>query len=804
MRSAAKKPGFTAVAVLTLAIGVGATSALFSVVDAVLLRPLPFPQAERLVAVGTTPSSGEMRISGVSHPDFVDYRNQTTSFESLVAFEENQHTLFFGGAAENVDGAGVSGGFFETLGVPMAQGRGLSRDDDRIGGPKVAVLAHGIWQDRFGGDPEIVGRSIRLDAESFTVIGIAPAGFRFPWGIGDAQVFTPSALVGQELLENRGMHYLKLVGRLRPDVAIGQVRADLKVLSDRLEAQYPESNTKRWGYAVPLVEQVVGAGSRRGLWVLMGAVVCLLLVACANVANLMLARATEREREVAIRGALGADRGRLTRQLLTESVFLGLVGGVLGLLVAYAGVQALVALAPADMPRLSEIHLDHRATIFTFAVSFLTGIVFGIAPSLRTSRVEPGTTLTESGRGVGAAGGPRRQRLRHALIVTEVALALVLLSGAGLLIRSLDRVRRVDPGFDPRSVVTAKIRLNETRYSKPEQIVAFNQGLVERLSRLPGVTAAALATPLPFTRSTVGTFIRDAGKPAPSPADRINARYQAVTPAYFEALKQPLKEGRVFADSDVRGRHPVVVLGESLATRLFPGRSSIGQSVRFGISMDEWDEDASWEVIGVVGDASYSSLDQPAPLTYYASGFQQPWTWPRIVVRSSGDPLALVGAIRAEVRDLDPEVPVSDIAPLASLVEGSSAERRFHSLLLGTFSATGLFLAAIGLYGVMSYSVNLRAREFGIRMALGAERQRVLKDVLRHGLVLTGLGVVLGLAVSLGLGRLLESVLFRVSPSDPPTFGAASVLLVLAAFTASYFPARRATGLDPMVTLRSE
>ena len=353
-------------------------------------------------------------------------------------------------------------------------------------------------------------------------------------------------------------------------------------------------------------------------------------------------------------------------------------------------------------------------------------------------------------------------------------------------------------------MVTAKIRLNETRYSKPEQIVAFNQGLVERLSRLPGVTAAALATPLPFTRSTVGTFIRDAGKPAPSPADRINARYQAVTPAYFEALKQPLKEGRVFADSDVRGRHPVVVLGESLATRLFPGRSSIGQSVRFGISMDEWDEDASWEVIGVVGDASYSSLDQPAPLTYYASGFQQPWTWPRIVVRSSGDPLALVGAIRAEVRDLDPEVPVSDIAPLASLVEGSSAERRFHSLLLGTFSATGLFLAAIGLYGVMSYSVNLRAREFGIRMALGAERQRVLKDVLRHGLVLTGLGVVLGLAVSLGLGRLLESVLFRVSPSDPPTFGAASVLLVLAAFTASYFPARRATGLDPMVTLRSE
>ncbi len=803
-RSAAKRPAFTAVAVATLALGVGATSALFSVIDGVLLRPLPLAHADRLVAVGTTPASGEMRNGPASYPDFVDYRDQAASFDALVAFEPANRTLLAGGAAEKVSGAVVSGGFFDALGVRMALGRAFGRDEDRPGGPRVAVLGHALWRDRFGGDPKVLGRSIQLDSEAFTVIGVTPAGFRFPWYINEAQIFTPVGLTDQELLEARGWHTFGAVGRLRAGVSLGQARAELKLLSDRLEKQYPDTNTKRWGFATPLAEQVVGPRSRRGLWMLMGAVVCLLLVACANVANLMLTRATEREREVAIRGALGADRSRLARQLLTESVFLGVAGGALGLFVAYGGVGVLLALAPPDLPRLDEVRLDHRVAGFTFVVSVLTGIAFGLAPSLRGSRVELGHALAESGRGVGVSGGHRRMRLRNAFIVAEVALALVLLTGAGLLVRSLDQVRRVDPGFDPNAVLTARIRLDEARYAKPEQILAFHQRLTERLKNLPGVTEAALAYPMPFTAARMGTFIRDAGKPAPAPGDRIRGFYQAVTPGYFAALKQPLKRGREFTNSDLHGGHPVVMLGESLAARLFPNRDALGESVRFGVSVGEWDEDASWEVIGIAADALSHSLDQPAPLTYYAPDYQQPWSSPAVLLRTSTEPMSLVGAVCESVRGIDNEVPVSDVALLADLVAASSAERRFQSLLLAAFSVTGLFLAAIGLYGVMSYSVSLQSRDIGIRLALGAQRSAVLRHVLRYGLTLAVIGVVIGLAASLGLARTLESVLFRVSAADPPAFGGAAAMLILVALAASYVPARRATNLDPMATLRTE
>jgi putative ABC transport system permease protein len=803
-RAAAKKPGFTAIAVATLAVGVGATSALFSAVDAVLLRPLPFADASRLVAVGTTPPSGEYRISNASYPDFVDYRDQTSSFAVLVAYRSKGATLQTPVGAERISGARVSGGFFEALGITMAYGRSFSRDEDRMGGPRVAVLGHELWARRFSSDPGLVGRSIDLDGESYTVSGIAPPGFSFPHEIGKAQIFTPISLDDKEALEERDMRYLDIVGRLRRGVPLEQARADLKMVGERLEKQFPDSNTKRWGYAAPLEEKVVGAASRRGLWILMGAVVCVLLVACANVANLMLARATEREREVAIRGALGADRKRLARQLLTESIFLGLAGGVAGLLVAWAGTQALIALAPADMPRISEIRLDYRVVLFTFIVSALTGVLFGSAPSLRGSQVDLGKALTESGRGVGATGGPRRQRLRNALIVAEVALSLVLLAGAGLLLRSLDKVQRVHPGFDPSRVITAQISLSELRYGKPHQALAFHQRLVERLGSIPGVASVATANPLPFTDSVWITVIRDAGRPEPAPADRIDGWYRAVSPGYFETMKQPITRGRAFADSELRGGHPVVMLSEALATKLFDDRDPVGQKVKLGVVIDDWDEKAEWEVIGIVADTAAIELDKPAPMTFYVSVYQQPWTGFNVVVRSTLDPTTLGGLMQKEVRALDPEVPFYDMRTLPELMNKSMAERRFQTLLLGAFSATGLFLAAIGLYGVMSYSVNLRAREIGIRMALGAERQRVLNDVLCHGLVLTSIGVVIGLGASLGLARALESVLFRISATDPPALGGASVVLVLVALAASYLPARRATGLDPMVTLRSE
>ncbi len=803
-RSAARKPGFTAIVVATLAVGVGATSALFSAVDAVLLRPLPFADAASLVAVGTTPPGGEIRLSASSYPDFADYRDQTSSFAGLAGYHSKGYTLQTSSGALRLPGARVSGGFFELLGVRMEQGRSLSREDDRPGGPRLAVIGHELWVERFGSDPQIVGKPIALDGESYTVVGIAPQRFSFPHEIEAAQVFTPATLMDKESLENRGMHFLGAVGRLRAGVPLERARADLRLVSERLEKQFPDSNTKRWGHAVPLEEQVVGAQSRRGLWILMGAVVCVLLVACANVANLMLARATEREREVAIRGALGAGRSRLARQLLTESVFLGIAGGAFGLLVAWAGVHALVALAPADMPRLDGIRVDYRVVVFTFLVSALTGVLFGCAPSLRGSQVDLGKALTESGRGVGASGGPRRQRLRNALIVAEVALSLVLLTGAGLLLRSFERVQRVNPGFDPSRVITANVVLSETTYGKPEQSLAFHQRLLDKLAALPGVTSAATANPMPFTGDVWVTSIRDAGKPVPQAIDRIHGWYRAVSSAYFNTMGQAITRGRPFADSDLRGAHAVAILSDALAAKLFPGVDPIGRKVRFGVGMDKWDDDNDWEVVGTAADTAALALDKPAPLTFYAPAFQQPWTGFSVAMRSTMDPASLGALLQKEVRALDPEVPVQKIATLPQLMDRSLAERRFQSLLLGAFSATGLFLAAIGLYGVMSYSVSLKSREIGIRMALGAERQRVLGDILRHGVLLTAAGVGIGLAAALGLTRTLESVLFNISATDPPTLGGASLLLLAAALVASYLPARRATALDPMVTLRSE
>ncbi len=696
-RSAAKKPGFTAVAVVTLAVGVGATSALFSAVDAVLLRPLPFAEPARLVAVGSTPNSGELRISSVSYPDFVDFRDQSRSFERLVAHRPGGSTLQTADGAERIDGARVSGGFFEALGVPPAYGRTFSESEDRIGGPRVAILGHELWGRRFGGDPGIVGESVALDGESHLVVGIAPAGFRFPHEIGEAEIFIPLTLDDKESLEERGMHYLSAVGRLRPGVSVAQARADLRVLSERLEKQFPDTNTKRWGYAVPLAERIVGATSRRGLWILMAAVVCVLLVACANVANLMLARATEREREVAIRGALGAGRGRLTRQLLTESVFLGLAGGVVGLLIAWAGVQALVALAPGDLPRVDQIRLDYRVVTFTFVVAALTGILFGSGPALRGSRVDLGKALTESARGVGAAGGPRRQRVRNALIVAEVALSLVLLAGAGLLLRSFEQAQRVHPGFDPSRVITARVRLSKLRYGKTEQSLSFHQRLLERVAGLPGVVQAATANPLPFGGSVWVTSIHDAAGPEPAPADRIDGWYRAVSPDYFETMQQPVLKGRSFADTELRGGNPVVMLSESLSAKIFGERDPLGRRVKIGTVIDEWDEKAEWEVIGVVADTADNALDQPAPPTFYVSQYQQPWTGFSVLARSSMDPAALGALIQKEVRALDPEVPLYEVRTLPQLMNRSLAERRFQSLLLATFSATGLFLAAIGL-----------------------------------------------------------------------------------------------------------
>ncbi len=803
LRMAAKRPGFTATALATLAIGIGATSALFSVVNGILLRPLPFPDPEQLVMVWSPDARRGGHRGALSYPDFADHRRQSSSFEDMAALHSKGYTLVTSSGAERVEGARVSGGFFELLRVRPAVGRTFTHDEDRPGGPRVAVLGHSLWQSRFGADPAVVGRAVRLDDESYTVIGVLPPGFKFPYEIDDAAIWTPISLDDKDGLEERGMHSLAAVGRLRPGVGVTAARTDVATVAARLEKQYPDTNTGRGGNVRPLHEEVVGR-TRGGLLLLLGAVACVLLVACANVANLLLARGTEREREVAIRGALGAGRWRLARQLLTESALLGLMGGWLGLALAYWGVAALVAIAPADLPRLDEVRLDVRVALFTFAVSLVTSLLFGSGPALRASRPDLARGLAEGGRGAGTAGGKAHHRLRHALIVGEVALSLMLLAGAGLLLRSLGKVLSVDPGFDPEKTLTAQIHLPETRYATPEQTAAFYRALVERLAALPGVTAAGAIAPLPFVRQMFITSIHDAAGPEPPPGQRQIAHYKSATPGFFAALGIPLRSGRLLADSDVRGRARAVVLSESLARRHFPGQDAVGRHVKFGVGIDKEDEEAAWEVVGVVGDVAPDRLDADREPVFYASGWQQPWPWMSVVLRSSLDAATLAASLRYEARAIDPEVPVHRVRTMPELLADSVAQRRFQSTLLAIFAGAGLTLAAIGLYGVMTFSVSLRTREIGIRMALGAERHRVLADVLRQGFGLAAAGLAAGLVAALALARLITGLLFGVSASDPPAFGAASLLLLATALLASYLPARRATRVDPMGALRTE
>jgi putative ABC transport system permease protein len=799
-RMLAKRPAFSAVAILTLALGIGANAAIFSVVNAVLLRPLPFDEPDRLVAVWTPVPKRSFRRGPSSYPDFVDYRDQSASFASLSALRPRGYTLAAEGAPERVEGARVSWSLFATLGVAPQLGRSFSAEEDRLGGPRVAILSHGLWQRRFGADPGIVGRAVSFDGEPHTVVGVLPDGFRLDFQVADAEIYTPIALDGKDSIEERGMHYLGIVGRLKGGVLAAQAQAELAALAERLAQAYPDSNTGRTVAVVPLHEEIVG-DARRGLLVLLGAVALVLLVSSANVANLLLARATEREREVAVRSALGAGRRRLGRQFLTESLLLALAGGVLGLCLASWGVGALAAQAPADLPRAADIQLDLGVLGFTFAVSILTGLLFGMVPAWRSARTPLTLALNEGGRG---SGGPRRQRARSVLIVAEVAISMVLLVGAGLLLRSLDRILHVDPGFDPEGVLTASIRLPESKYATAQSYAALYERLVARVAALPGVQAAGIATPLPVNNDVWGTSFVRLDRPEPAPGERISAHYKSVTPGYFAALRIPLRAGRLLDDRDRRGAARAILVSQALARRAFPDEDPLGKQVRFGVSVDDTDDGAAWEIVGVVADTVVNRLeDEPQP-AFYVSAWHQPIEGTSLVVRSAGDPRSLAEALRREVQALDPELPVHRIRTMSELVSASVAQRRFQALLLAAFAAVGLALAAIGLYGVMAFSVSQRTREIGIRMALGAQGRGVLRLVIGQGLALVIVGVALGLAAALAFSRVLAGLLFRVSATDPAIFAIVPALLLLTALVASYPPARRATRVDPLTALRCE
>ncbi|HEX7315759.1 MAG TPA: ABC transporter permease [Pyrinomonadaceae bacterium] len=786
-----KRPGFTAVALLTLALGIGANTAIFSVVNAVLLRPLPYRNAERLVWVSGNVRGGTNRAS-VSPPDYVDYRAQNTVFEEFAASTSVPFPVNLTGAGEpeRLTGSRVTANYFRAFGVEPALGRAFGADEERAGPAPVAVLSDGLWRRRFGGDPSVVGKTLTLDGKAVAVVGIAPPEFQYPAG---AELWLPLDFDDPEM-KIRAAHFLRPIGLLKPGVTIEQAKAETDLIARRLEEQYPESN-ERWSLnLVPLHEQVVG-GVRTSLWVLLGAVGFVLLIACANVSNLMLARAAARRRELALRTALGASRWRVVRQQLTENLLLALVGGALGLLVAAWGVDLLAALGAGDIPRSREIGVDGRVLAFTAALSVLTGLAFGLLPALRASRTDLNEVLKDAGRGT---SGPGRGRVRGALVVSEIALSLVLLAGAGLLVKSLVSLLNVNPGFDPANVLTLRINLARARYTKPEQAAAFFGDLQRRVAGLPGVEAAGMISELPLSGQPNDMYFYVAGRPPRTADQKVTADYRRVNQDYFRAMRIPVLRGRDFTEQEATGSAQVVVINETLARNFFPNEDPLGRRLVIDFGKQE-----EFEVVGVVGDVLHRSLDGGVYQMMYTPTLRIGGS--NLVVRtSSADPLALAAAVRGEVAAVDRDQPVSTVRTMEEVVSGSVAQQRFRTLLLAVFAGVALLLAGVGIYGVIAYSVTQRTHEIGIRMALGAGAADILKMVVRQGMALALAGVAVGLLAAFALTRLLSSLLFGVTATDAVTLAAVSLLIVAVALLACFIPARRATKVSPTVALRYE
>jgi len=793
-----KNPGFTVVAVITLALGIGANAAIFSVVNATLLRPLPFDDSDRLIMIRETKLPQFPEFS-VSPGNFLDWKKQNTVFERLVAMQDASFNLIGVSDPERLRGMRVTDGFFAMLGARPHMGRDFLPEEDQPGRANVVILSHGLWQRRFGADPNIVNRAITFSGGSYTVVGVMPASFRF--GDGGAEFWTPMAFTAEQA-QQHGSHYVSAIGRLKPGVALAQARSEMSMIADRLAKQYPDNNTGWNVRLTPLLEYTVSS-VKPALLVLLGAVAFVLLIACVNVANLLLARSAAREKEIAIRVSLGAGRWRIARQLLTESALLALAGGTVGLTLAKWGKDLLLALAPEDLPRLSDVALDGRALAFTAALSLLTGLGFGLFPALQASNIRGirgsnlNETLKDAGRGSTDDG--RRRLIRGSLVVLEVALALVLLVGAGLLIKSFLRLRSVDPGFNPAGALTAQIPLSQRKYPEDSQRVAFYTQLIEKVAALPGVQAAgaAMVTPLSGNDFVLGFMIE--GRPPYPAGGEPDTNYYSVTPGYFKAMGIPLLRGRLFTDRDTKDAPRVIIINETMAKRFFPGEDPIGK--RLHVTMGPV---LYREIVGIVGDVKHYSLDQEAKAQTYEPYAQQPFSGMTLVARTSGDPAGLSSAIRGEVLKIDKELPISNVKTLEQYLSTSIAQQRFSVLLLGIFAAVAMALACVGIYGVLSYSVTQRRREIGVRMALGAARRDVLRLVVGHAMLLTLIGVAIGLGAAFALTRVMSTLLFGVSATDPMTFGLIALLLIAVALLAALVPARRATKVDPMVALRCE
>jgi putative ABC transport system permease protein len=791
IRSLWKRPGFTAVAIVTLALGIGANTAMFSAVNAVLLRPLSFPESERIVLVtGVNPQQG-ITDGATSVPDFADWQNQNQVFEQMAGFVTGVSWLGNNEELERVRGTGATADFFPLFKTNAMLGRTLQADDSQKGRDSVVVLSYGLWQRRFGSDPNVVGSQVKIGGEITSVVGVMPPGFDYP---ARSELWVPFPI--DAAAERRYNRYLGVITRLKPGVTLEQAQAQMDTINQRLAQTYGETNTS-WGVRLATLQERMVGGTRASLLLLLGAVALVLLIACANVANLLLARATSRQKEIAVRTALGASRWRIMRQLLTESVLLSTVGGALGLLLSLWLTKLLIAVSPPNTPRFEEIRPDTRVFLFTLALAVITGLVFGLVPAVQASRINLNERLKEGGR---TGAGASHNRIRSMMMVSEVALSFVLLVGAGLLIKSLMRLREVTPGFNPTNVLSVRVGILGGKYPKGEPRVQMLRQIVEHIKSLPGVQSAGAVLSLPLGGDTFNLgrgYIRE-GRPA-TPEESGNAAYLAATPEYFHALQIPLVAGRPFTDQDTEQSPKVLIVNESMARQLWPGESPVGKRITV------WpDETFPREIVGVVGDTK-PSLDTPAGSQMYVPYAQDSnWTGMSLVIRTNGEPTSLTGAVRNEIRSLDKGIPVFNVKTMDDVLALSVGPRRTPMLLLSTFAGVALLLAMIGIYGVTAYRVTQRTQEIGIRMALGAQMSDVVKLILKGGMTLALIGIAVGLTGAFALTRLMSSFLFAVRPTDLVTFVIVSMCLLATALIACYLPARRATKVDPLVALRYE
>ena len=788
-----KKPGFTAIVVLALAIGIGANTAIFSVVNAILLRPLPYKDFDRISMIWMDNPKLGVKEDWHSYPNYVDYKQQNQVYEDMAAFNNRSFNLTGVGDPLRILGAWNTASLFSVLGVEPAIGRVFTEEEEEPGKDLVVVLSNGLWRSSFGSDPNIIGQPISMNGANRTVIGVMPAGFNFP--DKTTEVWVPLAITPQRK-QARNLISFKAVGRLRPGVSMAQAWADMGAIAKRLDEQYSRSD---YGVNLVLLRDQETRSVKPALLVLLGAVAFVLLIACANVANLLLARAAIREKEIAIRVALGARRSRIVRQLLTESAVLGLAGGAAGLLLAVWGLKILVALSPGDIPRLDQAGIDGRVLAFTLAVSLLTGLIFGLVPSLQTSKPDLNHTLKEGGRGTSrGAGGVR---VRNLLVVSEIALSLVLLVGAGLLIRSFIRLQQFDLGFNPANLATMRIQLPGTKYREAAQVDAFYKQLFERIESVPGVQSVGAISTVFLSDTPNSTNFSIEGRPVPTGADSIEVPLDSVSPSYFRVMGIPLKSGREFDDRDVRGSTPVVIVNETFVLRFFPDEDPLGKRFVYGTP----GPDNNWiTIVGVVGDMRRTGFDRPVRPETFLPQTQNPSDTLTIVARTAGDPANLSTTLRGEVWAIDRDQSVYDLKTMDQTLSEMSSQRRFNMLLLGVFAALALTLAAVGIYGVMSYSVAQRTHEIGIRMALGARGTDVLGMVVKRGVILASAGIGVGLIGSIALTRLMSSLLYGVSATDPLTFVVIPIVLAAVALGACFVPASRATKVDPMIALRYE